>query len=96
MIHYIDSHRERFGVEPICKVLPIAPATYYQHKALERNPYRRSDRAKRDERLEPEIERVWEENFEVYGVKKVWRQEVLDDDCRRFSSATSRSSESGI
>jgi hypothetical protein len=74
MIHYIDSHRERFGVEPICKVLPIAPATYYQHKALERNPYRRSDRAKRDERLEPEIERVWEENFEVYGVKKVWRQ----------------------
>jgi putative transposase len=74
MICYIDDHREQFGVEPICKVLPIAPSTYYSHKDLERDPDRRSDRAKRDEQLEPEIERVWNENFEVYGVKKVWRQ----------------------
>ena len=74
MIRYIDDYRGQFGVEPICKVLPIAPATYYEHKALECNPERRSDRAKRDERLMPEIERVWKENFEVYGVKKVWRQ----------------------
>ena len=74
MICYIDDHREQFGVEPICKVLPIAPSTYYSHKHLERNPDQRSDRAKRDEQLEPEIERVWKENFEVYGVKKVWRQ----------------------
>ena len=74
MICYIDDHREQFGVEPICKVLPIAPSTYYNHKHLARNPDQRSDRAKRDEQLEPEIERVWKENFEVYGVKKVWRQ----------------------
>ena len=79
MIHYIDNHRERFGVEPICKVLPIAPSTYYEHKDLECNPERRSDRAKRDERLMPEIERVWKENFEVYGVKKVWRQMKRED-----------------
>ena len=74
MICYIDKYREQFRVEPICKVLPIAPSTYYSHKHLERNPDQRSDRAKRDEQLEPEIERVWKENFEVYGVKKVWRQ----------------------
>ena len=74
MIRYIDDHREQFGVEPICKVLPIAPSTYYEHKTLERDPERRSDRAKRDEQLKPEIERVWKENFEVYGAKKVWRQ----------------------
>jgi len=74
MIHYIDDYREQFGVEPICKVLPIAPSTYYEHKTLERDPERRSDRAKRDEQLKPEIERVWKENFEVYGAKKVWRQ----------------------
>lgn len=74
MIRYIDNHRERFGIEPICKVLPIAPSTYYEHKKLQRDPDRRSDRAKRDDRLEPEIKRVWKENFEVYGAKKVWRQ----------------------
>ena len=79
MIRYIDSHRGQFRVEPICKVLPIAPATYYEHKALECDPDRRSDRAKRDERLMPEIERVWKENFEVYGVKKVWRQMRRED-----------------
>jgi len=74
MIRYIDNHRGQFGVEPICKVLPIAPSTYYEHKELQRDPDRRSDRAKRDESLKPEIERVWNENFKVYGVKKVWRQ----------------------
>ena len=79
MIRYIDSHRCQFGVEPICKVLPIAPATYYEHKARECDPDRRSDRAKRDERLMPEIERVWKENFEVYGAKKVWRQMKRED-----------------
>jgi len=74
MIRYIDDHREDFGVEPICRVLPIAPSTYYEHKGQERDPDRRSDRAKRDEALEPEIQRVWEENFKVYGARKVWRQ----------------------
>ena len=60
MIRYIDDYRGQFGVEPICKVLPIAPSTYYEHKELQRDPDRRSDRAKRDELLEPEIRRVWE------------------------------------
>ena len=74
MIAYIDDYRDRFGVEPICGVLPIAPATYYEHKAKERDPDRRSDRAKRDEALKPEIQRVWDENFKVYGARKVWLQ----------------------
>ncbi len=74
MIRYSDDYRESFGVEPICKVLPIAPSTYYEHKALEDDPDRKSNRSMRDRHLEPEIERVWKENFEVYGVPKVWRQ----------------------
>jgi transposase InsO family protein len=74
MISYIDEHRDRFGVEPICSVLPIAPSTYYDHKAKQRDPDRRSDRAKRDELLKVEIQRVWEGNFQVYGARKVWLQ----------------------
>ena len=74
MVSYIDDHRDRFGVEPICAVLPIAPSTYYEHKAKQRDPERRSDRAKRDDNLKPEIHRVWEENFQVYGARKVWLQ----------------------
>ena len=74
MITYIDDHRERFGVEPICAVLPIAPSTYYEQKARERDPDRRPARAKRDEVLKPEIERVWNENFRAYGARKTWKQ----------------------
>ena len=74
IVSYIDAHRERFGVEPICEVLPIAPSTYYERKAMERDPDRRSDRARRDERLKPEIERVFIENFSVYGARKIWKQ----------------------
>ncbi|KPK34635.1 MAG: transposase [Phycisphaerae bacterium SG8_4] len=74
MIAYIDQHRDRYGVEPICQVLPIAPSTYYEYKARQRDPDRRSDRAKRDDALKPEIERVWWENFQVYGARKVWLQ----------------------
>ena len=74
MVSYIDKHRERFGVEPICKELPIAPSTYYDRKARRRDPEGRSDRVQRDERLMPEIQRVWEENFRVYGARKIWLQ----------------------
>ena len=74
MVSYIDEHRGRFGVEPICKELPIAPSTYYAHRARRRDPEGRSDRVQRDERLMPEIQRVWEENFRVYGARKVWLQ----------------------
>ncbi len=74
MATYIDENKDRFGVEPICNVVPIAPSTYYEHKAKQRDPTRRSDREKRDAVLKPEIERVWQENFKVYGARKVWLQ----------------------
>jgi transposase InsO family protein len=74
MIAFIDAHREAYGVEPICRVLPIAPSTYHEHAAKRRDPARRSERAKRDERLKGEVQRVFDENFRVYGVRKVWRQ----------------------
>jgi transposase InsO family protein len=74
MIRYIDDHKGRFGVEPTCSVLPIAPSTYYEQKARERDPGRRPARAIRDEALKPEIERVYDENFRVYGADKVWKQ----------------------
>ncbi len=79
MVTYIDDYKDRFGVEPICAVLPIAPSTYYAHKAKHRDPDLRSARAKRDEGLKPEIQRVWEKNFRVYGVRKVWRQLKRED-----------------
>ena len=74
MIAFIDVHREVYGVEPISRVLPIAPSTYYAHVAQRVEPTRRSARARRDEALGPEVRRVFEENFRVYGVRKVWRQ----------------------
>ena len=74
MIEFIDDHREVHGVEPICKVLPIAPSTYHAHVAIRTDPKKLSTRAKQDMVLTPEIARVFAENFEVYGVRKVWRQ----------------------
>ncbi|MBV8259983.1 MAG: IS3 family transposase [Paraburkholderia sp.] len=71
---FIDQHRDTFGVEPICKVLRIAPSGYRRHAAQLRDPARRSVRAIRDERLRPEIERVWRANMQVYGADKVWKQ----------------------
>jgi putative transposase len=74
MIAFIDDHRDAYGVEPICKVLPIAPSRYREHAARRRDPARLAIRARRDAVLRSEIRRVWEENFRVYGVRKVWRQ----------------------
>ena len=74
MIRFIEDHRADHGVEPICRVLPIAPATFYDNLAKLADPSRLSDRAKRDVELKPEIERVFEENHSVYGVRKVWHQ----------------------
>jgi len=74
MAAFIDAHRASYGVESICRQLPIAPSTYYQHKCCERDPAQCSMRRQRDQRLLPEIERVWNENHQVYGAKKVWRQ----------------------
>ena len=71
---FIDAHREAYGVEPICEVLPIAPATYYRHQACQAHPETRSRRAQRDVWLTAQIQRVWDENFAVYGPRKVWQQ----------------------
>ena len=74
MVDFVEENRDEHGVEPICAMLPIAPATYYEYRARREDPERRSERTKRDEALRPEIRRVWEENFAVYGAEKVWRQ----------------------
>jgi transposase InsO family protein len=74
MVAFIDDYRSEYGVEPICRVLEIAPSTYYAHKAMERDPSLCSDRARRDAELRPEIRRVWDMNFQVYGAEKVWKE----------------------
>jgi putative transposase len=74
MIAFIDDHREAHGVEPICRVLPIAPSTYHDRVAKRRDPAKLSFRAQRDAALAIEVRRVFAENFHVYGVRKVWRQ----------------------
>ena len=79
MVAFINEHRDEYGVEPICDVLPIAPSTYYDHHARAQDPAKRPDRAKRDEELRPKIQRVWDENHAVYGAEKVWRQLVREN-----------------
>jgi len=74
MVAFIDDHRGDYGVEPICSVLPIAPSSYYERQARERDPSRRPARQQRDAALGPEIRRVWDENFRVYGAVKVYKQ----------------------
>ena len=74
MIDFIAEHRAIYGVEPICRVLPIAPSTYHAHAARRADPGKLPARAQRDAALKVEIGRVYAENFRVYGVRKVWRQ----------------------
>ena len=71
---FIDEHRARCGVEPICTALQVAPSAYRQHAARLRDPALRSQRAKRDAKLLPEVQRVFDQNLQVYGADKVWRQ----------------------
>jgi putative transposase len=71
---FIDDHRDVYGVEPICRVLPIAPSTYREHAARLADPGRAPARERRDALLREDIRRVFEANFGVYGVRKVWRQ----------------------
>ncbi len=71
---FVDQYRDTHGVEPICKVLQIAPSAYRRHAARQRDPELRSVRAKRDEALLPQVHRVWQSNLQVYGAEKVWRQ----------------------
>jgi hypothetical protein len=74
MVSFIDEHREAYGVESICEVLPIAPSTYYEQKARQADPTRLPARARRDADLCGRIERVWNENRRACGARKVWRQ----------------------
>jgi len=74
MRDFIDAHRGTHGVEPICKVLQVAPSGYRRYAAQRRDPSLRPARAKRDDELVPQIERVWQANMQVYGADKVWRQ----------------------
>lgn len=84
MVSFVDEHRTCYGVEPICRALPIAPATYYEHRARRLDPMRRPARSRRDAALKLDIERVWKENNDVYGARKVWLQ------LRRESLAVAR------
>ena len=74
MVQFIDDHRDVFGVEPICAVLPIAPSTYHRHRHQRTHPTCRSARAQRDDQLRVEIQRVYDEHQQVYGPRKVWKQ----------------------
>ena len=74
MIAFIEDHREAYGIEPICTVLPIAPSTYHARLAVRRDPARASARARRDGGLKEKIRQVFDANFQVYGARKVWRQ----------------------
>jgi putative transposase len=74
MIAFIDDHREVHGVEPICKLLPIAPSTYHAHAAERADPAKASPRVRQDLMLMEQIQRVHAANFAVYGARKVWRQ----------------------
>jgi hypothetical protein len=78
MIAFIDDHGGAYGLEPICKVLPIAPSTYHAHVAKRRDPAKRSARARQDAALKIEVRRVFDQNFSVYGVRRVWRQLKLE------------------
>jgi hypothetical protein len=71
---FIDEHRARLGVEPICSALQVAPSAYRRHAARQRQPALLPQRAKRDALLLPEVQRVFDENLRVYGADKVWRQ----------------------
>jgi len=74
MVAFIDDCREEYGIEPICRVLPIAPSTYYEQEARRVDASRLPPRLARDAELREEVERVWKENRSVYGARKVWLQ----------------------
>jgi putative transposase len=79
MIAFIDAHRDAYGVEPICRVLPIAPTSYHAHAALRADPTKASARARCDAVLRRQIQRAFDENFAVYDVRKIWRQLGRED-----------------
>ena len=74
MIAFIDDHRAVHGVESICKVLQVAPSGYYARLVVRADPAKASARQQRDATLRPKIQKVWNDNWQVYGVRKAWRQ----------------------
>ncbi|EJC1998053.1 IS3 family transposase, partial [Escherichia coli] len=74
MMPLLDKLREQYGVGPVCSELHIAPSTYYHCQQQRHHPDKRSARAQHDDWLKREIQRVYDENHQVYGVRKVWRQ----------------------
>jgi transposase InsO family protein len=74
VVGFINDHRETYGVESICRAVPIAPSTYYRHRARQIDPTKRSARAVRDEVLKAIIQRIWREHNQAYGSRKVWKQ----------------------
>src|SRR5690606_17903513 len=74
MIRFVDAYRDEHGVEPICRVLAIAPSTYHAHARRRENPEKAPARVKRAAQLMSEIRSVFDDNFQVYGVRKIWRQ----------------------
>jgi putative transposase len=79
IVRFIDDHREVYGVESICAVVPIAPSTYYLQKTREADPARRSVRAQQDDQWRTKIQRIFDANHQVYGPRKVWRQLRRED-----------------
>ena len=71
MVRFVEEHRDAYGVESICAQLPIAPATYYKHRARARDGARRPACERRDVSLAVDIRRVWDANFQAYGPRKV-------------------------
>ena len=86
MVRFVDSHRGKFGVEPICEVLPIAPSTYYELKLRERDPSRRPERARRDDEVRDRIRAIVTGHEEVYGPRKMWRKLLREE--RRVARCT--------
>ncbi|MGB0849539.1 MAG: IS3 family transposase [Thiolinea sp.] len=74
MICFIDDYRDEHGVEPICQQLPLSVSTYYWHKEREQHPEKAADRHKRDQQLIADIQRIRDDNQQVYGARKVWLQ----------------------
>ena len=74
MVSFIDAHRDAYGVESIYAQLPVAPSTYYEHKARAAKPERLPPRMQSDRVLSGELRRIWDKNVRVYGARKVWRQ----------------------
>ena len=84
MVNFIDENCDEYGVEPICKTLPIAPSTYYERKARDADPNLEPDLTRRDQILKKEIQRIWDENRKVYGFRKVWKALIKE---KRFQVA---------